>query len=75
MFNYKRLFRRLTFKFVKTYFVYNDNTPKGFIKNQDIPDVVFNRDVMLVNWGVSKKLNTFIVTATPLNNNSEASSV
>ena len=63
----RRLIRRLVYPFVQKDYVYNDYTPERYIKSEQLPDVVFERDVMLVNCGLHSKFKSFMVTATPLN--------
>lgn len=45
--------------------VYNDKVPKGFLTNDHLPDIIFERDVMLYNAGVDTVKNVYRVIATP----------
>lgn len=68
MVNLQRLKRQMGYYFTKTKDVkYNDPVPKGFLTIDQIPDKVFDNDIMLVNWGISERFKVHVVTATQLN--------
>ena len=45
--------------------IYNDPVPRGFLTNEHLPDIIFERDVMLYNAGVDTVKNVYRVIATP----------
>lgn len=45
--------------------IYNDPVPKGFLTNEHLPDIIFDRDVMLYNAGIDTVKNVYRVIATP----------
>lgn len=69
MLNLNRLKRKIAYYFTKTDLKFNDKVPAGHLTIDQIPNVIFERDVLLVNCGVHSKLKSHIVTATALNFN------
>lgn len=68
MLNLSRFKRRVNYYFTSTKDVkFHDKVPKGFLTIDQIPDKVFDNDIMLVNWGISERFKVHVVTATQLN--------
>lgn len=65
MINGRKLYRRLVFPFVQKQYTYNDPVPAGFLNNSQIPDWVFEREVVLYNCGLHTQLNDYIVIIRP----------
>lgn len=67
MLNLQRIKRRVDYYLTYNKDVkYNDPVPKGHLTIDQIPDKVFDNDIMLVNWGISERFKIHVVTATQL---------
>lgn len=65
MINVRRLIRKAKYYFGEREKVYNDPTPDGFLRSVDIPDVVFEREVILYTAGINRKLGVYKVIVQP----------